>query len=77
MVDVIDQADLLGHEVDGSDSTSGDSPGEVGDVEVDVGGRQHRCGSLDTGFGLETLSDSLLALLELAAESRALSKAFG
>lgn len=74
VVDVFDQANLLGHEVDSSDAASGDGSCLLGDVVVDVGGGHDRRGSLDPRLWLEALGDSVLALLELAADSRAHSK---
>ena len=74
LVDVVDQAELPGHEVDGPDAAGCDGPGPLGDLVVDVGGGHHRLVAFDAGLILDAAGDSPLACGELSADSGVHSK---
>ncbi len=46
VVEVLGQAEFLGHEVDRPDAPGGDGSGAVGDLIVNVGGSHDRCRTL-------------------------------
>ena len=73
-VDVVDQAELAGQEVDGPDAAGCDGPGPLGDLVVDVGGGHHRLMAFDAGLILDATGDSPLAGGELSADSGVHSK---
>ena len=60
-VDVVDQAELPGQEVDGADAAGGDGPGPIGDLVVDVGGGHHRLVALRRRADSRCGGDSPLA----------------
>ena len=74
VIEVLDEVELLGHEVDGPDATSGDGSGAVSDLVVDVGGGDHGLMTFDAGLILDAASDSPLACGELSADSGIHSK---
>src|SRR5512135_538783 len=74
LVDVLDQADLPGQEVDGPDAARGDAPDRLGDLVADVGGGQHRLGALDAGLVLQSAADPPLESGELAVDTGVHSK---
>ena len=49
-VDVVDQPELAGQQVDCPDSARRDGPGPIGDLVVDVGGGHHRLMPFDAGL---------------------------
>ena len=73
-VDVADQAESLGQEVDGPDAAGGDGPGAVADLVVDVRGGHHRPRALDAGLILDAAEDSPLASVQLAVDTGVHSK---
>ena len=74
-VDVLDQAELAGQEVDGPDAAGCDGPGPLGDLVVDVGGGHHRLMAFDAGLVLDAAEDSPLASVQLAVDTGVHSKA--
>ena len=75
LVDVPDQAELPGQEMDGPDAAGGDGPGPIGDLVVDIGGGHHRLMPLDAGLILDPSGDPPLATVQLAVETGVHSKA--
>jgi hypothetical protein len=73
-VDVPNQSDLSGPEVDGPDAAGCDAPDLLSDLGVDVGGGHHRLGALDPGLVLQSAEDSSLASGELAMDTGVHSK---
>src|SRR6056297_2700977 len=74
-VDVVDQAELAGQQVDGPDAAGCDAPDLLGEFVADVGGGRHRLGAFDAGAVLQASGDSSLASGEFAAETGVHSKA--
>src|SRR3954464_6589627 len=75
LVDVPDQAELFGQEVDGPDAARRDGPGPLGDLVADVGGGHHRLGPLNAGPVLDATGDPPLASAQLAMDTGVHSKA--
>ena len=75
LVDVVDQADLPGQEVDGPDAAGCDGPGAIGELVMDVGSGHHRGRSFDAGLILDAAEDSPLASVQLAMDIGIHSKA--
>jgi hypothetical protein len=73
LVEVVDQADPSGQEVDRPDAAGGDRPSAVGQLVVDVGGGRHRLGSFD-GPVLQSAKDSPLASVQPAMDTGVHSK---
>jgi hypothetical protein len=69
LIEVVDEPERLGHEMDGPDAAGCDGPGAVGDLIVDVGGGHHRLVSFDTGLILDAIENSLTTLPEDSAVS--------
>ena len=74
-VDVLDQPELAGQEVDGPDAAGCDGPDPLGDLVVDVGGGHHRPVAFDAGLVLDAAEDSPLASVQLAMDTGVHSKA--
>ena len=74
VIDVTDQAEFPGHEVDGPDAAGCDGPSPIGDLVVDIGGGHHRLVSFDAGLILDATEDSPLAAGEFSADSGVHSK---
>ena len=68
LVDVANQPELAGQEVDGPDAAGGDAPDLLGDLVVDIGGGHHRLVAFDAGLILDPAEDSPLASVQLAVD---------
>jgi hypothetical protein len=73
-VDVLDEAELAGQEVDGADAAWRDGADPVGDLVMDVGGGHHRLMAFYAGLVLDAAEDSPLAAIQLAVETGVHSK---
>src|SRR5512135_288735 len=73
-VDVLDQSDLAGQEVDGPEATGGNATDLLGDLIVDVRGGHHRLGMFDAGLVLQAAKDSPLATVQLVMDTGVHSK---
>jgi len=76
-VNVLDEADLAGQEVDSTDAAGRDGPDPVGDLVMDVGGGEHRLVAFDAGLIFDAAEDSPLASVQLAMDIGIHSKASG
>ena len=74
LVDVVDEPELLGQEVDGPDAAGGDRPDLLGDLVADVGGGDDRLDPLDAGPILDATGDPPLASVQLTVETGVHSK---
>src|SRR4051794_22621207 len=74
LVDVVDQPDLAGQEMDGTDAAGCDAPDLLGDLIVNVGGGHHRLRAFDARLVLDTAQDSPLASVQLAMDTGVHSK---
>src|SRR6476659_2671934 len=76
LIDVVDQPEFLGQEVDGPNPARCDGPGPIGDLVVDIGGGHHRLMMFDTGLILDPAEDSPLASVPLAVDIGVHSKTY-
>ena len=74
VVEILNQAEFLSHEVDGSDATGGDGPSAVGHFIANVGGGHHGLMTFDAGLILDPAGDPALACDELSVDSGVHSK---
>src|SRR6185312_10241297 len=75
LIDVPDQSEFPGQEVDGPDAAGRNAPDLLADLVVDVGGGHHRLVAFHTGFVLDPAEDSPLASAQLAVDIGVHSKA--
>ena len=75
VIDVVNQPELLGQEMDGPDASGCDRPHFLGDLVADVGGGHHRLTVFDARPILDAAEDSPLASVQLAMDSGVHSKA--
>src|SRR5579862_3344441 len=68
LIDVVDQPEFLGQEVDGPNAARRDGPGPIGDLVVNIGGGHHRLMTYDAGLVLDAAEDSPLASVQLAVD---------
>src|SRR3954471_16200662 len=67
-VDVLDQPEFPGQEVDRPDPAGCDRPDLLGDLVADVGGGHHRLVPFDAGLVLDPAEDAPLASVQLAVD---------
>ena len=74
VVEIMDQAEFLDHEVDGPDVPGGDGSGTLGDFVADVDGGHHGLMPFDTGLICDAAGDPMLVCGELSVDSGVHSK---
>jgi hypothetical protein len=77
LVDGLDEANPLGEQMKSADTTMGDAAATVGDLIVDVGGREGRPAGVAEPFLVESAFDSVLAVGQLLVYLGVHSKSLG